>query len=211
MVGLDGAEGEVLGRDAHLGEDVEERGLAHVGEADDADLGRGGGGGGGRSGETRRERKEKERVSEMRVAPAGRQSSRSDSVGLPLISVFLQVHALPFALLLFATRGVTQATQPYLEVALEAADDGLLGRGLGLFLRRHFLFEVLEIGDDDGSFFLVRLGVLATWLLIPTSLIRGTDEKRGRTLCEKREGQESEKEEARELCAGETARARSIA
>ena len=42
VVGLDGAKREVLGRDAHLGEDVEEGGLADVGEADDADLGGGG-------------------------------------------------------------------------------------------------------------------------------------------------------------------------
>ena len=39
LVGVDGAEGEVLGRrDGCLGEDIEEGRLAHVGEAHDADL-----------------------------------------------------------------------------------------------------------------------------------------------------------------------------
>jgi hypothetical protein len=37
-VGLDGAEGVVLGGDAGFGEGVEKRGLAHVGQADDAAL-----------------------------------------------------------------------------------------------------------------------------------------------------------------------------
>ena len=39
LVGVDGAEGEVLGRrDGCLGEDIEKGRLAHVGEAHNADL-----------------------------------------------------------------------------------------------------------------------------------------------------------------------------
>ena len=49
-VGLDRAEREVLGGDAHAGEHVEEGRLADVGEADDADLRRGGEGGVGARG-----------------------------------------------------------------------------------------------------------------------------------------------------------------
>ena len=41
VVGVDGAEREVVRWDSHLGQRVEERALAHVGETHDAELQRG--------------------------------------------------------------------------------------------------------------------------------------------------------------------------
>lgn len=38
IVRVDGAEGEVVGRDAHLGDGVEECRLAHIGQANDTNL-----------------------------------------------------------------------------------------------------------------------------------------------------------------------------
>lgn len=38
IVGVDGAEGEVVGRDAHLSDGVEECRLAHIGQAHDTNL-----------------------------------------------------------------------------------------------------------------------------------------------------------------------------